>query len=335
MRRIKDALLKHKIKLLGLDNVVGVGIGPKTMQRATTGAPKRSIVILVREKLPEKKLHASQVVPKKLDGVHTDVIEVGHIRLLSRMERRDPIQPGVSIGHYKITAGTFGALVRDKTTGEPLILSNNHVIANGTNGRDNRGSVGDPVLQPGPHDGGTLDDVIGRVERFSPVHRLLMSPTCPRAAAAQKCANVVCRMMAPAYVIKVLRQTEQDNLIDAAVAKPVNANALRPQILGLGEINGIVDAEVGMHVAKSGRTTGVTKGVIQATDVTVQVDMGDGEQAVFHDQIIATPMSQGGDSGALVLDDRRRAVGLLFAGSDKTTVFNKIQHVMDRLSITF
>lgn len=335
MRKIRDALLKHKIKLLGLDNVVGVGIGPKSVQKAATGSPKHSIVILVREKLPEDKLHVSQVVPKKLDGIETDVIEVGNIRLLSRMERRDPIQPGVSIGHYKITAGTFGALVRDKNTGEPLILSNNHVIANGTNGRDKRGKVGDPVLQPGPHDGGTMDDIIGRVDRFSPVHRLLMSPTCPRAAAAEKCVNAVCRLMAPAYVIKVLRQTEQDNLIDAALAKPVNANVLRPQILGLGEIKGTARAEVGMSVVKSGRTTGVTKGVIQATDVTVQVDMGDGEQAVFHDQVIATPMSQGGDSGALVLNDQRRAVGLLFAGSEKTTVFNKIQHVIDQLSITF
>jgi len=333
--KIKAALLKNKIKLLGLENVVGVGIGPKMIREASIGSPKHSIVILVRQKLPEDKLHISQVVPKEIDGVETDVIEVGHIRLLSRTERHTPIQPGMSIGHFKITAGTFGALVRDKKTGEPLILSNNHVIANGTSGRDNRGKVGDPVLHPGPHDGGTMDDVIGRVDRFSPVHRMLMSPTCPRAAAAERCFNTMCKMVAPAYVFKVLRQTEKDNLIDAAVAKPVNTKVLLPEILDVGRVNGMAEAEVGMPVIKSGRTTGVTKGVVKATHVTVQVDMGDGEQAVFQDQIIATPMSQGGDSGALVLDDRRRAVGLLFAGSDKTTVFNKIQHVMDQLSITF
>lgn len=335
MQKIKAAILKHKLKLLGLDNVVGVGIGPKMVQEASTGSPKQSIVILVRHKLPEDKLQASQVVPKEIDGIVTDVIEVGDIKLLSRTERHSPIQPGVSIGHYKITAGTFGALVRDKNTGEPLILSNNHVIANGTDGRDNRSKIGDPVLHPGPHDGGTMDDVIGRVDRFHPVHRLMMTPTCPRAAAAEKCVNAVCRLMAPSYVIKVLRQTEKDNLIDAALAKPVQTGALRPEILGIGKIKGTAKAEVGMPVVKSGRTTGVTKGVVRAVDVTVQVDMGDGEQAVFQDQVIATPMSQGGDSGALVLDDRRRAVGLLFAGSDKTTVFNKIQHVMDQLSITF
>lgn len=335
MKKIRDALIKHKVKLLGMDNVIGVGIGPKLVREAATGSPKHSIVILVRQKVPLDELHVSQVVPKEIDGVETDVIEVGDIRLLGRTERSTPVQPGMSIGHYKITAGTFGALVRDKTTGEPLILSNNHVIANGTNGQDNRGQVGDPVLHPGPHDGGKIDDVIGRVARFAPVHRMMTSPTCLRAAAAEKCMNAMCRMMAPAYVFKVLRQTEKDNLIDAAVAKPVNLRSLRPEILDVGAISGMVKAEVGMPVIKSGRTTGVTKGVIRALDVTVQVDMGDGEQAVFQDQILATPMSQGGDSGAIVLNEQRQAVGLLFAGSDKTTIFNKIQHVMNQLAITF
>ena len=335
MKRIKDALLKHKLKLLGLENVIGVGIGPKMVREVSTGSSKHSVVILVRRKLPEDKLHVSQVVPKDVEGIETDVIEVGDIKLLSRTERLSPIQPGASIGHYKITAGTFGALVRDKNTGEPLILSNNHVIANGTDGHDNRGKVGDPVLHPGPHDGGTMKDMIGRVERFQPVHRLLMSPTCPKAAAAERCMNAMCQKIAPSYSLKVFRQTEKQNLIDAAVAKPTNSKILKSEIIDLGIVTGIGKVEVGMPVIKSGRTTGVTKGVVQATDVTVQVDMGGGEQAVFHDQIIATPMSQGGDSGSLVLDARRRAVGLLFAGSDKTTVFNKIQHVMNELAITF
>ena len=56
---------------------------------------------------------------------------------------------GVSIGHYAITAGTPGAFVKDKTTAETLILSNNHVMAN-----SNDASIGDAILQPGPADGG-------------------------------------------------------------------------------------------------------------------------------------------------------------------------------------
>ena len=45
-------------------------------------------------------------------------------------------------------------------------------------------------------------------------------------------------------------------------------------------------------------------------------------------------MSQGGDSGSAVLDDDDRLVGLLFAGSDSTTVINRIEHVFSALGIS-
>jgi hypothetical protein len=44
-------------------------------------------------------------------------------------------------------------------------------------------------------------------------------------------------------------------------------------------------------------------------------------------------MSQGGDSGSAVLDAERRVVGLLFAGSESTTVLNPIQFVLDALQV--
>jgi hypothetical protein len=34
------------------------------------------------------------------------------------------------VGHFKITAGTIGAIAREKKTGRDVILSNNHVLAN-------------------------------------------------------------------------------------------------------------------------------------------------------------------------------------------------------------
>ncbi len=51
--------------------------------------------------------------------METDVVEIGEVRLLTRTGRVRPAPPGVSIGHPKITAGTFGALVKDADTGEP------------------------------------------------------------------------------------------------------------------------------------------------------------------------------------------------------------------------
>lgn len=335
MEKIHLALQKNKKKLLSMKNVIGVGIGYKESLEASTGAPKMGVVVLVKHKLPETELEAHQIVPKQINGVITDVIEVGELRLLGRTERGGPAQPGRSIGHYKITAGTFGAVVKDRQTGELLILSNNHVLANGTNGKDNKAKMGDPILLPGPHDGGNIEkDIIGRLYKYHPIEKVFTQSSCARAASAEFWANALCQFLAPKYKVKVMRQNEGANTVDAALAKPVNPEQLDSSILDIGEVQGVAEAEVGMEVTKSGRTTGVTEGVVKAINATVQVDMGDGEEAVFHDQIIATPMSQGGDSGALVLDMKKRAVGLLFAGSDKTTVFNKISNVMEELDIT-
>src|SRR5713101_5810378 len=62
--------------------------------------------------------------------------------------RRRPLVVGCSIGHFRITAGTLGCFVSTKS-GEPRILSNNHVLAN-----ENSGKKGDAIIQPGQFDGG-------------------------------------------------------------------------------------------------------------------------------------------------------------------------------------
>ncbi len=61
--------------------------------------------------------------------------------------------------------------------------------------------------------------------------------------------------------------------------------------------------------------------------------MKEDEKVWFSDQVVAEMDSQPGDSGALILDLNRKAVGLLFAGSDKLTVFNRISTVLDRLEV--
>ena len=50
---------------------------------------------------------------------------------------------------------------------------------------------------------------------------------------------------------------------------------------------------------------------------------------------MAGAMSQGGDSGSAVLDEQDRLVGLLFAGSDQTTILNRIENVFDALNLSF
>jgi hypothetical protein len=105
-------------------------------------------------------------------------------------------------------------------------------------------------------------------------------------------------------------------------------------ILGIGRVGRTRDAELGMRVRKSGRTSGVTEGRVTALDATVEVDYG-GQTAVFREQIVSDLVSKGGDSGSLVVDESARAVGLLFAGGAATTLINPIAAIEHFLDITF
>ncbi len=125
------------------------------------------------------------------------------------------------------------------------------------------------------------------------------------------------------------------NVVDCAVARPVSEAVVTDEILGFGKVAGIKEPEIGMEIKKSGRSSGITSSFILATDVTVRVDVGNKEYGIFTDQILAGPMSVPGDSGSLILTEDNHAVGLLFAGSEKVTMLNRIEHVFDALNIRF
>jgi len=90
---------------------------------------------------------------------------------------------------------------------------------------------------------------------------------------------------------------------------------------------------LGLKIRKSGRTTGLTSGEITQVDATVQVLYGLVTMATFTDQLMAGPMSSGGDSGSAVLDESDRVIGLLFAGSESVTIINRIQNVVQALDV--
>src|SRR5882672_1410372 len=48
--------------------------------------------------------------------------------------RQRPLLIGTSIGHFRITAGTLGCFAKLRSTGDPRILSNNHVLADENKG---------------------------------------------------------------------------------------------------------------------------------------------------------------------------------------------------------
>lgn len=78
--KIREVKEKHTSELLRKTNVVGVAIGFKEKGGQRTEIP--SLVVMVKEKVPLSQLEARDIVPLEIDGVVTDVREVGEIKAL-------------------------------------------------------------------------------------------------------------------------------------------------------------------------------------------------------------------------------------------------------------
>lgn len=316
--------------LLKKQNVVATGIGYKIS--AGQKSPNISIICSVERKLPKTQLSSRDLVPNQVDGVTTDVVETGRIRALNtHLDRHRPAPGGVSIGHRDITAGTLGCVV--KKNGQRVILSNNHVLAN-----SNAAQIGDAILQPGPHDGGTFPaDHIANLLEFVPISLsggIDLPSDCPIGNSFAALLNLFAAATGSRTRLRTVRIRAEDNLVDAAIAKPLNDADVSDDILDIGAIAGMKQGVLGMAIQKSGRTTQYTTGTIDQVDVTVNVQYGGGQIGRFTDQLLAGPMSQGGDSGSAVLDMDKNLVGLLFAGSDTTTIINRMENVFSALDLT-
>jgi hypothetical protein len=214
--------------------------------------------------------------------------------------KQSPLLVGCSVGHPNTTAGTLGCFVEIEGRTGPCILSNNHVLAD-----ENRATLGDPIRQPGPFDGGASpQDEVATLSKF-----------------------------------EALTATGKNLLDGALAALSEDTSGDFGTLTGMGTLNGMrPDPLDGDEIVfKIGRTTGVTRGRISAfeiDDVWIQYDIG----VIGFDRQIeiapteGSPFSLGGDSGSLIVDESLRAVGLLFAGNDvDITYANPIQTVLQTL----
>lgn len=310
-------------ELLAKENVVGVGLGHKI--KAGEDTQKSAIVLLVNQKLAPELLADKDKVPPKIEDKITDVVEVGDIFAgggplppneqeeeaapeeevapLVLRHRIRPAMGGFSVGHYRITAGTIATCCYDYSPFPSMparyyILSNNHVLANCNDAR-----IGDPILQPGPYDGGAIPrDVIARLSRFVPIK--WKTPT-----------------SAPC------------NYVDAAIAQGEFYD-LNREIYWIGYVNKLyARVEPGDTLEKTGRTSNFTTGKVTGINFTVDVNYPRGRVARFCGQIVTERMGLPGDSGSLVCDLDEKAVGLLFAGSSRATILNNIWYVQALLGI--
>lgn len=278
------------------NNVIGTGVGLKYVNGRATDEP--AVLVFVEKKYVDdefKKQAADlEYIPSKIDGVKTDIVEVGKIIPQSLRSMCRPIMPGISIGHKGITAGTLGGFFLDRDN-ELVMLSNNHVMAN-----ENMAVIGDELVQPGPMDAHGNLSRIGTLKAFQ---RIESNGNLHDSAIGR---------------------------VDDTIKTGPGVNVFYPSLNRA--ISNWGTPVVQSPIQKVGRTTGYTNGRVIATNATFTIGYGFGP-ATFIDCIVCTNMSAGGDSGSVILDMNMNAVGLLFAGSGKVTLATPIARVRDHYGL--
>ena len=325
---IRRVLKAERENLFANPNITGLGIGYKTIAGRQTET--LCLICSVVKKLPPAELSGADLIPAAIEGVATDVFESGEIKAQQDPKAKiRPVPGGVSIGHRGVTAGTLGMWVRKN--GEFHILSNNHVIAD-----SNLADIGDDILQPGPYDSG-----VEKIAELSEFIRILFGGADNLVDAALARAVEVedgGSSCAVANSIASLLNLGASGMGRKTRLKPVKVqdanDVVRDEILNIGRVTAFTEAQLGMRVKKMGRTTELTSGTVRQIAATIRVNYGT-QSAVFVDQVVTSDMSQGGDSGSVVVTENdNQAIGLLFAGSDVMTVMNRFQNVVDALNFT-
>jgi hypothetical protein len=255
---------------------------------------------------------ASQTIPVKLGTSGGNVNDIS--------------PPGAANGVCCI--GTMGSLWTRADLAQPVILSNNHVLA-----RSSQGVAGESITQPGPS-------------------ACFPGQSKPIATLTQQAA------LAPAGTAQGRTGPSPSNT-DSAIAQIVPGTVdLAGTILDLGAAGPssiaaaapsnqlpIPQASIGMAVAKSGRTTGLTCSTVESINMTIPIgydisctaDLNAPKAftATYTNQVMINggSFSAGGDSGSLIVrQSDARPVALLYGGSPVDTVANPIQDVITALS---
>src|SRR5215467_8957629 len=218
-------------------------------------------------------------------------------------------------GRVTCCGGTLGALVA--RGGTQYILSADHVLA-----RSGAGTARDAIVQPGLIDTNCSSSQTTTVANLTQGSFNLQNP--PSATVDAAIAQVVSGAVNSSGNILLLGSSTDAS----GVPVPGAPNG------GPGQA-----ASVGLAVAKSGRTTGLTCSTVGATNVRVSVDYttncdGSGTKftVIYNNQVdvLGGDFSGGGDSGSLIVTQSNATpVALLYAGSSTDTVGNPVSDVLN------
>jgi hypothetical protein len=143
--------------------------------------------------------------------------------------------------------------------------------------------------------------------------------------------------------IGTLRFEGEDYFVDCAAGSYSGLSSTAGDGISsaLPAIAGVDRARVGAAVTKSGAATATTRGIVVATAYCASVCI-DGRTRAAPRQLLVCPadgtrpFSDAGDSGALVVDDAHRAIGLLWGSTARGEgVACPIGPVLQALNITF
>ncbi len=318
IRPVKEAI---EDELLARPGIVGVDIGEKVSGGQNTG--QASILVFVEQKKPVEALPPGEVIPREVDGVKTDVqelvIELQSVRQLLVTDRQidaaayPVLAGGISMGPARrvrleppevetpgeyVFVGTLGAMVRDRTTGATMAMTNFHVAC-----VNEEWTVGDRIVQPSRVDGGDVTS-----QQFGSLSRAVLSENTDGA------------------VILVDGAKRWDGEVVGIGAVAGSAVATREMAV---QKRGRTTEHTFGTVASTEATLSLDYGDGLGTrtlrsQVRITTDTARSER-----------FSEGGDSGSVVMDLDRNVVGLLFAGSTdgSTTFANPIAVALDELGV--
>ena len=303
-----------------------VGYSKKLRRRIKEGreVEEEVIRIYVSKKVDPSALDLKDLIPREIEGIPTDVVEIGEMKALNlhplaHVTRVRPLVAGVSVGNWAITAGTLGWFFED-ASGREMLGSNAHVFAEDPlkpSSNEKR------IVQPGRADQGSVpEDVAGGYHWHQPL-----------AGSGCTLSNAIAALLNGASSLLGRRTRFELTLaerakIDFAVAEPTVDYELRLHtaeewegFVGLGFAGSdqasffckaehikaagwtpidkaIEQVDVGDTIHKIGRTTEYTSGQVTDDSAFGRVNYGGLTFVEFDDLILTTAMLEGGDSGS-------------------------------------
>ena len=251
----------------------------------------------VIEKAKEYQNQNPQTVIVEVTGKAYSSIPIGKIKSSPQAK----LVPGISIGHFRGSAGTLGGFVRISSKKEMWtgIIGSSHVLS-----MINSGQKGEDIIQPGWPDGPRVfDNRIGTLENYT-------------------------------YLVHYQQKGDALNTEDIAVIRPLAEDRLPISNLVTNpkdqkkkiNLKGCLPSkelfkQLGESVYKVGRSSGFTEGILDVTNVPqYSVQLPNGRLYIFSDvaavkNISRRPFSEPGDSGSIVYTSEGKAIGTVLGAS--------------------